>query len=115
MSVIGIAGTGLLDLRGAPGTEQHVTAVGYPAYLHHFPGVAKLHGGAVILLPRLPRLKEWAHAGMTFDLMGAIYSHFAHRDDAGELVLPLVLIVLLALSYFLRPESQRLPGTLARS
>jgi uncharacterized membrane protein YphA (DoxX/SURF4 family) len=115
VSVVGIAGTGLLDLTGAPGMELHVTALGYPAYLQHFLGVAKLLGGAVILLPRLPRLKEWAYAGMTFDLSGAIYSHIAHRDAAGELVLPVALIVLLALSYFLRSESRRLPGTLAKS
>jgi uncharacterized membrane protein YphA (DoxX/SURF4 family) len=115
VSVVGIAGTGLLDLTGTPGMAQHVTALGYPAYLQHFLGVAKLLGGAVILLPRLPRLKEWAYAGMTFDLLGATYSHFAHRDAAGELVLPVALIVLLALSYFLRPESRRLPDTLAKS
>jgi uncharacterized membrane protein YphA (DoxX/SURF4 family) len=115
VSVVGIAGTGLLDLAGAPGMAQHVTALGYPAYLQQFLGVAKLLGGAVILLPRLPRLKEWAYAGMTFDLLGATYSHFAHRDAAGELVSPVALVVLLALSYFLRPESRRLPDTLAKS
>jgi uncharacterized membrane protein YphA (DoxX/SURF4 family) len=115
VSVVGIAGTGLLDLTGAPGMAQHVTALGYPAYLQHFLGIAKVLGGAVILLPRLPRLKEWAYAGLTFDLLGATYSHFAHRDAAGELVLPVALIVLLALSYFLRPESRRLPDTLAKS
>ena len=115
VSVVGVGGTGLLDLTGAPEMAQHVTALGYPAYLQHFLGVAKVLGGAVILLPRLPRLKEWAYAGMTFDLLGATYSHFANRDAAGELVLPVALIVLLELSYFLRAESRRLPDTHEKS
>jgi uncharacterized membrane protein YphA (DoxX/SURF4 family) len=112
VSVVGVGGTGLLDLSGAPAMAQHVTALGYPAYLQHFLGVAKLLGAVVILLPRLPRLKEWAYAGMTFDLMGATYSHFVLRDAAAELALPASLLVLLALSYLLRPASRRLPAAL---
>jgi uncharacterized membrane protein YphA (DoxX/SURF4 family) len=115
LSVAGVAGTGLLDLTGAPAMAQHVTALGYPAYLQHFLGVAKLLGAAVILLPRLPRLKEWAYAGMTFDLVGATYSHVAHHDAAGELLLPVALLVLLAVSYFLRPGDRSLPGPLAEA
>ena len=115
VSVVGVAGTGLLDLTGAPAMAQHVSALGYPAYLQHFLGVAKVLGAVVILLPGLRRLKEWAYAGMTFDLLGASYSHFAHRDDVAELLLPVSLLALLALSYFLRPDSRRLPGAMGPS
>jgi hypothetical protein len=115
VSVVGVGGTGLLDLSGAPAMAQHVTELGYPAYLQHFLGIAKLLGAAVILLPGLPRLKEWAYAGMSFDLLGASYSHFALRDAAGELLLPVALLVLLVLSYFLRPDSRRLPDRFAVS
>jgi uncharacterized membrane protein YphA (DoxX/SURF4 family) len=115
VSVVGVGGTGLLDLTGAPAMAQHVTALGYPAYLQHFLGVAKLLGAAAILLPRLPRLKEWAYAGMTFDLVGATYSHVVHRDAAAELLLPVALLALLATSYFLRPDGRRLSNALAES
>jgi len=111
-SVAGVAATGLLDLAGASEMAQHVTGLGYPAYLQHFLGVAKLLGAAVILLPRLRRLKEWAYAGMTFDLVGAVYSHIAHRDDPSELILPVALLALLLLSYALRPLSRRLSSGL---
>ena len=47
---------------------------------------------------------------MTFDLVGAAYSHLAHHDAATELLLP---VVLLATSYVLRPETRRLSGALA--
>jgi uncharacterized membrane protein YphA (DoxX/SURF4 family) len=115
VAVVGVGATGLLDLTGAPSMAQHVTSLGYPAYLQHFLGVAKLLGAAVILLPRLPRLKEWAYAGMSFDLAGASYSHFAHRDAAAELLLPVSLLVLLLLSYFVRPDARRLPDRFAAS
>jgi uncharacterized membrane protein YphA (DoxX/SURF4 family) len=48
--------------------------LGYPEYLLPFLGVAKLCGCIVILLPHFKRLKEWAYAGLFFDLVGAIYS-----------------------------------------
>jgi hypothetical protein len=113
VSLLGVAGTGLLDLTGAPAMALHVTALGYPAYLQHFFGAAKLLGAAVILLPRLRTLKEWAYAGMTFDLVGATYSHVAHRDSPSELLLPVVLLALTATSYFLRPGSRRMSAALA--
>jgi hypothetical protein len=48
--------------------------LGYPLYLLSFLGVAKLLGIIVLLVPGFPRLKEWAYAGMFFDLVGAVYS-----------------------------------------
>jgi hypothetical protein len=46
----------------------------YPLYIMPFIGVAKLLGSIVVLLPGLPRLKEWAYAGFVIDLSGAMYS-----------------------------------------
>jgi DoxX-like family len=40
--------------------------VGYPQQLRVLLGLAKLAGAIVLLLPRLPTLKEWAYAGFTF-------------------------------------------------
>src|SRR5215469_2245401 len=44
---------------------------GYPAYLLTILGVWKLLGVIALLVPRFPRLKEWAYAGFFFDLTGA--------------------------------------------
>lgn len=49
-------------------------SLGYPNYLIPFLGIAKLLGSIVILIPGLDRLKEWAYAGLFFDLFGATYS-----------------------------------------
>jgi hypothetical protein len=51
--------------------------LGYPLFFIPFIGVAKLLGAIAILLPGFPRLKEWAYAGLFFDLIGATYSILA--------------------------------------
>ena len=50
------------------------TQLGYPKYMIPFLGVAKTLGVIGIVVPGFPRLKEWAYAGLFFDLIGAVYS-----------------------------------------
>lgn len=68
--------------------------LGYPLYFIPFIGVAKLLGVIAILVPGFPRLKEWAYAGLFFDLIGATFSIIAAGksiSDWGFMVLPLAL------------------------
>jgi len=65
-------------------------------------------GGLAILAPRLPRLKEWAYAGIAFDLIGAAISHAAMGDPAAKVIVPLVILGIAAASWALRPASRRL-------
>ncbi len=53
------------------------TQLGYPEYFIRFIGIAKLLGAIAILIPGYSRLKEWAYAGLFFDLIGATYSSIA--------------------------------------
>lgn len=48
--------------------------LGYPEYFIPFIGVAKLLGSIAILIPSFRKIKEWAYAGLAFDLIGAMYS-----------------------------------------
>ncbi|MDZ4070828.1 MAG: DoxX family protein [Sediminibacterium sp.] len=48
--------------------------LGYPEYFIRFIGIAKLLGSIAILIPFLKKIKEWAYAGLFFDLIGAVYS-----------------------------------------
>jgi uncharacterized membrane protein YphA (DoxX/SURF4 family) len=48
--------------------------LGYPYNVLILLSIAKILGVIVILIPGFPRLKEWAYAGFTFDLVGAIYA-----------------------------------------
>jgi hypothetical protein len=51
--------------------------LGYPLYLFGYLAVAKILGVIAILVPVNPRIKEWAYAGFSFDLSGALYSLIA--------------------------------------
>lgn len=59
---------------------EGMTALGYPAYFVTILGVWKILGGVIILAPRFSRLKEWAYAGMFFDLSGAAASSMPRWD-----------------------------------
>jgi len=51
--------------------------LGYPVYFIPFTGYAKLFGAIVILIPGLKTIKEWAYAGLFFDLIAVVYSGIA--------------------------------------
>jgi hypothetical protein len=51
--------------------------LGYPVYFIPFIGLAKLLGVVAILIPGLKKIKEWAYAGLFFDLVGSVYSGIA--------------------------------------
>ena len=89
------------DLLQVPGARGIIAHLVYPDYLLPFLGVAKLFGVAALLVPRFPRLKEWAYAGLSFDLVGAFYSHLSVGDGPGNWLFPIIGLVLVIGSYFL--------------
>ena len=46
----------------------------YPKYFIPFNGWTKIIGSIIILIPGLKTIKEWAYAGLFFDLFAAVYS-----------------------------------------
>lgn len=89
------------DVWGIPEAVEMFTHLGYPAYLLPFIGIAKILGVIAVLVPRFPRLKEWAYAGLVFDLIGAIYSHISVGDPPGVWVFAVIALLLVTGSYFL--------------
>ncbi|MBV9929189.1 MAG: DoxX family protein [Acidobacteria bacterium] len=87
-----LAALGASDLVRVPAVTEGLAHLGYPAYFATILGVWKLLGVAAILAPGLPRLKEWAYAGMFFVLTGAAVSHAASGDPAGKILFPLMLL-----------------------
>jgi uncharacterized membrane protein YphA (DoxX/SURF4 family) len=85
--------------------------LGYPAYVATLIGVWKLLGAVAIVAPGFPRIKEWAYAGMFFDLTGASVSHAASGDPLGNVLTPLFVLAIVLASYALRPESRRLAAS----
>lgn len=96
------------DIMMTPEAVTFITGLGYPEYFIPFIGVAKLIGAIVLLIPGLNRLKEWAYAGLFFDLAGAVYSAIV----IGGLTAPLSFMILpvgfLFLSYFLWHRKNKL-------
>ena len=78
-----------------------IESLGYPLYLLDILGIAKLLGIIALLFPKFPRLKEWAYAGFTFDLVGAMWSHIA-AGDTSSIPFVSVFVALLAISYLTR-------------
>jgi hypothetical protein len=62
----------------------------------------------VLLLPGFALLKEWAYAGVTFALVMATISNYQSNGGAKGAALPVLLLVLVAVSYFTRPATRRL-------
>lgn len=75
--------------------------LGYPAYIVPFLGAAKILGAIAILMPNLRRIKEWAYAGLFFDLAGALFSVIAVDGFKPEMLFMLVFFAALFASYFL--------------
>jgi hypothetical protein len=106
---IGWAVTGLMaalmllsavpDVLRVPEAMTVFTHLGYPPYLLLFLGTAKILGVAAVLTPGVPRLKEWAFAGLTFDLTGALYSHLSVGDPASVWMPAAIGLALMATSY----------------
>jgi hypothetical protein len=66
--------TAIPDIIRDPEAMKFIMSLGYPDYFIPFIGVAKLLGSISILVPSFHRIKEWAYAGLAFDLIGAMYS-----------------------------------------
>ena len=64
--------------------------LGYPVYFIPFTGWAKLIGVIVILIPGFSRIKEWAYAGLFFDLIAAVYSGIAVAKTFDPMMLTLL-------------------------
>ena len=69
--------------------------LGYPVYFIQYISIAKVIGSIVILVPGLNRsVKEWAYAGLFFDLAGAIYSGIASSGHFDAMMLTLLLWII---------------------
>ncbi len=78
---------------------QNFQAIGYPAYIVPFLGIAKLLGALALVVTKWDKVTEWAYAGFAFTFLGATYSHLATHTP---FVMPLVFLVLLGVSYWFK-------------
>jgi DoxX-like family len=90
-----------------PKMAEAFRTLGYPPYFQNILGAAKILGVITLLAPGFALLKEWAYAGFTFTFIGAFISHLVMGQNQ-EALMPVISLVLLGLSYSLRPATRRL-------
>lgn len=77
---------GVWDVLRTPQVRGIIDRLGYPEYFLVILGIWKLLGAVAVVVPRFPRLKEWAYAGVVFDLTGALASNVVSGvTDVGTL------------------------------
>jgi hypothetical protein len=105
-----IGGGGVAQVAHVKGTvDGFVHILGYPPYFVTILGVWKVLGVIAILVPRFPRLKEWAYAGIFFDLTGAAASCAAvggYGAYGFHIIAPLIIAGFAVASWAFRPESR---------
>jgi uncharacterized membrane protein YphA (DoxX/SURF4 family) len=100
---------GAWDILRVPQVGELMERLGYPTYFLVILGIWKLLGIIALVIPGFPRLKEWAYAGVIFDLSGAVASlSAAGLASVGTTAYPVVMIGVAVASWALRPSSRRL-------
>jgi hypothetical protein len=98
---------GRTNLFSGPRVADVVTSLGYPVYVLTILGIWKIPGAITLVVPRFLRLKEWAYAGIVFELSAAAASQ-AVRGHASDIIAPLILLGLALSSWALRPPNRTL-------
>ena len=88
---------GIMHAQGA--VDLIVTKLHYPDYFILFSAIAKILGVIALLIPGFPRIKEWAYAGFTFDLVAATYSSIAVGEPVNHWIFMFIFIALVAAAY----------------
>ncbi|MFV5703410.1 DoxX family protein [Flavobacterium sp. XS2P12] len=92
--------SGFMEITKNPSTYPKTLRMGYPPYFILTLGIAKIAGVIALLIPNLKRLKEWAIAGFTFDVIFAFISGRS-IDSNADCIKAVIVFCVLMLTYFL--------------
>ena len=103
-TVILILWEGVMPLGTILFAPQYVNAgtkpLGYPDYFAYTLIICKVLGVIAISYSKTPeKIKEWAYAGLTFNLISAFISHACVDQNIGFMLMPVVFLGILAVSY----------------
>lgn len=110
-TVIIILWEGVMPLSTVIFAPEYVNAgtepLGYPDYFAYTLIFCKALGVLAISYSKTPEtLKEWAYAGLTFNLIFAFISHACVDKNVGFMLMPLVVLGILAVSYVYNKKIQ---------
>ncbi|MDQ8003226.1 MAG: DoxX family protein [Pedobacter sp.] len=104
---LGMVSTGTVQIIRMKEEVEKMNILGYPSYFLTIIGIWKILGVIAILIPKSPLIKEWAYAGFFFLISGAIFTHIAVGDKAVEYFGPMLLLILIIMSWYFRPTDRR--------
>jgi hypothetical protein len=99
---------GIAELAHRRDNVEGILHLGYPLYFVSIIGFWKVLGGIPVVVPRFPRLKEWAYAGIFFNMTGAAASHAVCGEALWHDIVTLAFAVLAIASWALRPQNRAL-------
>lgn len=105
---LGMVSSGIMQLIQEPEIVENMERLGYPVYFITIIAIWKILGVIAILVPKFPLVKEWAYAGFFFTMTGAIISHISISDPITEVLPGILLVALIIVSWYFRPESRKL-------
>ena len=106
MLVLEVTAGAFMDLAHLPYVVQEVGAIGYPTYVLYIVGVWKVLAVGPLLFPQFPRLREWAYAGVFFEMSGAVASHVLAGHHPTRFAVPLAFTFLTLVSWWFQPNSK---------
>ena len=96
------------DILLVPEAKEVIGHLGYPDYFIRFIGVAKALGAIAIVVPaNFPRIKEWAYAGLFYDLFAAAVSQLATDGFQPGVIFMVLPISFCFGSYFLHHKRMK--------
>ena len=104
---LGMLSTGIVQLIKMKEEADMMAHLGYPLYFLTILGIWKILGVLAVLIPKFPLLKEWAYAGFFFAMSGAAISHLVVGDGAEEFFGPVLLLILIVVSWYFRPADKK--------
>jgi len=105
---LAMGGGGVADVLRLEPVVEIITKLELPVYILTIIGVAKILGVVTVLLPGFARLKEWAYAGFSIDLIGATAAHAFVKDPVVDTITPSFVWLIVMASWWLRPDSRKL-------
>jgi hypothetical protein len=104
--VLEILAGAFMDLAHFPLVVEDVLSIGYPTYVLYIVGVWKILAVGALLWRRLPRLREWAYAGVFFEMSGAVASHVLVGNPIGKFAAPSAFTLLTLVSWWFQPDRE---------
>jgi uncharacterized membrane protein len=104
----GMLSGGIAQLLRVKWNVEGMVHLGYPLYFMTIIGTWKILGVIALLVPGYRQVKEWASAGFFFLMTGAVISHLASGDQITQIVAQSIFVILIVLSWKLRPATRKL-------